>query len=174
CAPYRSTMIKKRTAVRYISGLTYIRYEFFMAMECSLPKEMIMGSKAIVSGITPLHIEIALHYFKSQGADASAYTGRDGDAVALICHEFAEAGLLEMTSDQKHWKATDTMRRYVESVCSVPLPKNARIQPDMVSHLDTILNGRNSRIGDDTIQTRNTKITNVMNEYVTAAPLARF
>ena len=133
-----------------------------------------MGSKAVVSGITPLHVEIALHYFKSQGADTSAYTGREGDAVALICHEFAEAGLLEITGNRNHWKATDAMRLYVESICSVPLPKNARIQPDMVSHLDTILNGRNSRIGDDTIKTRNSKITHVMNEYVASAPLARF
>jgi hypothetical protein len=143
-------------------------------MECGLPKEIIMGSKTVVGGITPLHIEIALHYFKSQGADAGAYTGRDGDAVALICHELAEAGLLEFTGGSEQWKATDAMRLYVESICSVPLPKKACMQPDMVSHLDTILNGRNSRIGDDTIKTRNTKITNVMNEYVTSAPLARF
>ena len=133
-----------------------------------------MGSKTVVGGITPLHIEIALHYFKSLGADAGAYTGRDGDAVALICHELAEAGLLEFTGGSEQWKATDAMRLYVESICSVPLPKKACMQPDMVSHLDTILNGRNSRIGDDTIKTRNTKITNVMNEYVTSAPLARF
>ncbi|MDP4027542.1 MAG: hypothetical protein Q8P42_01035 [Gallionella sp.] len=133
-----------------------------------------MGSKTVVGGITPLHIEIALHYFKSQGADAGAYTGRDGDAVALVCHELSEAGLLEVTGNRNHWKATDAMRRYVESICSVPLPKEACRQPDMVSRLDTILNGKNSRIGDDTIKTRNTKITNVMNEYVTSAPLARF
>jgi len=133
-----------------------------------------MGSKTVVGGITPLHIEIALHYFKSQGADAGAYTGRDGDAVALVCHELAEAGLLEFTGGSEQWKATDAMRLYVESICSVSLPKKAYMQPDMVSRLDTILNGRNSRIGDDTIKTRNTKITNVINEYVTSAPLARF
>jgi len=44
----------------------------------------------------------------------------------------------------------------------------------MIPHLDAILNGRNKRIGDDTVKTRNTKITNVMNEYIAASPLARF
>jgi len=133
-----------------------------------------MGSKALDSGITPLHIEIALHYFKSQNSDAIAFTGRDSDAVAQICHEFADAGLLEIADDNKHWKATDGMRQYVESICRVPLPKDVCMRPDMISHLDAILNGRNRRVGEETIKTRNAKITNVMDEYVKDSPLARF
>ena len=133
-----------------------------------------MGSKALDSGITPLHIELALHYFKSQGSDAIEYTGCDSDVIVRICHEFAEAGLLEIADDNKHWKATDGMRQYVESICRVSLPKNVCTRPDMIPHLDAILNGRNKRIGDDTVKTRNTKITNVMNEYIAASPLARF
>lgn len=135
-----------------------------------------MGSKTLESGITPLHIEIALHYFKfkSQGSDAIAYSGRNSDAVTRICDEFANAGLLERTDDNKHWKATDRMRQYVESICRVSLPENVCMRPDMISHLDAILNGRNRRIGEDTVKTRNTKITNVMNEYVADSPLARF
>ena len=133
-----------------------------------------MGSKALDSGITPLHIEIALHYFKSQYSDVIAYTGRDSDAVAQICHEFADAGLLEIADDNKHWKATDGMRQYVESICRVPLPKDVCMRPDMISHLDAILNGRNRRVGEETIKTRNAKITNVMDEYVKDSPLARF
>lgn len=135
-----------------------------------------MGSKALASGMTPLHIEIALHYFNfnAQDLDPVAYPVCGSDAAALICHELAAAGLLEMTDSRKHWKATDGMRQYVESICGVSLPKNAGVRPDMISHLDTILNGKNRRIGEDTVKTRNTKITNVMNEYVTASPLARF
>ena len=135
-----------------------------------------MGSKALDSGITPLHIEIALHYFKfkSQNSDAIAYTGRDSDAVAQICLEFADAGLLEIADDNKHWKATDGMRQYVESICRVSLPENVCMRPDMISHLDAILNGRNRHVGEETIKTRNAKITNVMDEYVKDSPLARF
>lgn len=51
---------------------------------------------------------------------------------------------------------------------------NASMQPNMISHLDAILNGRNRRIGEDTIKTRNAKITSVMNEYVVDSPLTRF
>lgn len=133
-----------------------------------------MGSKVLDSGITPLHIEIALHYFKSQNPDAIAYTGRDSDAVAQICHEFADAGLLEIADDNKHWKATDGMRQYIESICRVSLPKDVCMRPDMISHLDAILNGRNSRVGEETIKTRNARIANVMDEYVKDSPLARF
>jgi len=60
------------------------------------------------------------------------------------------------------------------SICRVSLPKNVCTRPDMIPHLDAILNGRNKRIGDDTVKTRNIKITNVMNEYIAASPLARF
>lgn len=133
-----------------------------------------MGSKTLDSGITPLHIEIALYYFKSQGSDAIAFSGRDSDAVSRICHEFADAGLLESADDDKHWRATERMRQYVESICRVSLPENVCMRPDMISHLDAILNGRNGRIGEETIKTRNAKITNVINEYVTDSPLARF
>ena len=133
-----------------------------------------MGSKTLGSEITPLHIEIALHYFKSRDSGAIAYTGRDSDAVAQVCHEFADAGLLEIADDNKHWKATDVMRQYVDSLCGVSLPGNAGTRPDMISHLDAILNGRNRRIGEETIKTRNAKITNVMDEYVKDSPLARF
>jgi len=136
-------------------------------------KEMIMGSKALDIGITPLHIEIALHYFRYQDSDAIAYIGHDSVAAEQVCHEFADAGLLEIADDNKHWKATDGLRQYVESICRVSLPNNAYMRPDMVSHLDAILNGRNRRIGDETIKTRNAKIANVMNEYVTDYPLAK-
>ena len=44
----------------------------------------------------------------------------------------------------------------------------------MISHLDAILNGRNRHVGEETIKTRNAKITNVMDEYVKNSPLARF
>ena len=107
-----------------------------------------MGSKALDSGITPLHIEIALHYFKSQNPDAIAYTGRDSDAVAQICHEFADAGLLEIADDNKHWKATDGMRQYVESICRVSLPENVCMPRDMISHLDAFLNGSGVIVGE--------------------------
>lgn len=53
---------------------------FVHGAERGLPKEMIMGSKALDGGVTPLHVAIALRYFRSQDYDAIAYTGRASDA----------------------------------------------------------------------------------------------
>jgi hypothetical protein len=45
---------------------------------------------------------------------------RNSGASELIHREFADAGLLEIAGDNKHWKATDRMRQYVEALCRVP------------------------------------------------------
>lgn len=131
-----------------------------------------MGSKVLGGEITPLHIEIALHYLDLQDSGSVAYAVRDSAAADQVHHEFADAGLLEFADDGKHWRATDGMRLYIESLCRVPLPvKQAGMPPDMVSHLDSILNKGNGSPGEDTI---NTKIAAVMDEYAAIAQQARF
>jgi hypothetical protein len=69
--------------------------------------------------MTPLHIEIALHYYKSKNCRAVVNTSRA--AIARIHDEFLEAGLLEVAGDNNHWKATEKLRLYVDALCNVPL-----------------------------------------------------
>ena len=130
-----------------------------------------MGSKALDGKITPLHIEIALQYFKSKDSKAVAYTRRDGDTPAQIRNELADAGLLEIADDNKTWKATDGMRLYIESLCMVQLPKLPGT--NMSSHLESVLNKKSRRMGDDTVTIHDEKIAAVMNEYAAGAPRVR-
>ena len=100
--------------------------------------------------MTPLHIEIALHYYKSRNTRAVVYTGRDTEAIARIHHEFLEAGLLAIAGENNRWKATEKLRLYIETLCSVPLADG---QPVNSSHEDSpyavILQANN--IGDTTV-----------------------
>lgn len=131
-----------------------------------------IGSNA-TAGITPLHIEIALYYCKPRDSEAVACMGHNIDAVAQIHREFTEAGLLEITGDDKLWKATDGMHRYVEALCRVPLPvMQSEKAPDNISQLDPTLEKRHKYIGDYTIKTRNSKIAAAMAEYLASAPQA--
>lgn len=132
-----------------------------------------MGSKALDGVITPLHIEIALQYFKSRNSKAVAYARRDSDIPTQIRHELADAGLLEMTDDNKQWKATDEMRQYIEALCRVPLPRLSEMHHDMISHLETVLNRKSRRMGDDTVNIHDEKIAAVMDEYMTVTPRTR-
>ncbi len=130
-----------------------------------------MASDTTGDGMTPLHIEIALHYSKSRDSDAAAYTGRDSDAAAQIHREFADAGLLEIAGDNKRWKVTERMRLYVEALCAVPLPvKQQGIQREGIPQPDARPKNRNKNIGDETINTRNQKIAAVMDEYAATTP----
>ncbi|MGA7749227.1 MAG: hypothetical protein WCA63_03690 [Gallionella sp.] len=133
-----------------------------------------MGNKNIGSGITLLHIEIALHYSKSQNSELVSYDGRDSSAAAQIHREFADAGLLEISGDHKHWKAIDRMRIYLETLCKVLLPANQTGKaPDRISQPDATLKRSDKFIGDDTINTRNLKIAAAMDEYLAFTPQSR-
>ena len=133
-----------------------------------------MTSDTPEGGMTPLHIEIALHYCKSQDSEVAAYIGRDSDATAQIHREFADAGLLEIAGDNKHWKATERMHLYVEALCRVPLPINQPgMPPDRISQPEAIQKEKNKNIGDETINTRNQKIASVMDEYLATTPQAK-
>ena len=133
-----------------------------------------MGSKSPVVVMTPLHIEIALHYSRSKSSEVTAYVGRDSDATARIHRQFADAGLLEFAGDSKHWKATELMRRYVENLCRVSLPSNhPGVNNDGIAQLEAVMNERNKDIGEATINTRNYVIAAVMDEYWASTPLAK-
>lgn len=133
-----------------------------------------MGRNASGVGMTPLHIEIALHYSKPQDSAGVAYTGRDSDATAQIHREFAEAGLLEIAGDNKYWKATDRLRQYVEALCRVPLPNNIHgMQPDRISPLDALQEKGHKFTGEETINTHNSKIAAAMDEYLANTPQSR-
>ena len=64
-----------------------------------------MGRNAPGVAKTPLHIEIALHYSKSEDSADVAYAGRDSDATAQVHREFADAGLLDVARDSKRQDA---------------------------------------------------------------------
>jgi len=122
--------------------------------------------------MTPLHIEIALHYFKSRGSKVAAFTGRDSDAAARIHREFLGAGLLEIAGDNRHWKGTDKLRLYVEALCDVPLPTAQSVHSaDDHAPYAAILKEKN--IGDTTVRTRNAKISTVVDRYRSLTPLAK-
>lgn len=122
--------------------------------------------------MTPLHIEIALYYFKSRGSKTAAFTGRDIDAVARIHQEFLGAGLLENAGDNRHWKGTDKLRLYVEALCDVPVPATQSVHSsEDIAQYASIL--RDSDIGDTTVRTRNAIISTVLDKYRTVTPLAK-
>lgn len=131
-----------------------------------------MESNALGGGMTPLHIEVALHYYKSRDTEVVAYTGRDIDATARFHREFLDAGLLEIAGDNKHWKATDKLRLYLEALCNVPLPAEQPVMSaDENSPYAAILQEKN--IGDTTVKTRNAKIATVMDKYLAVTSRAK-
>lgn len=122
--------------------------------------------------MTPLHIEIALHYYKSRNTRAAIYTGRDTEAIARIHDEFLEAGLLAIAGENNRWKATEKLRLYIEALCNAPLAGGRPVNsPDEDSPYAAILQANN--IGDTTVRTRNERIAMVVNKYLTVTPLAK-
>lgn len=122
--------------------------------------------------MTPLHIEVALHYYKFRDAGVVAYTGCDIDTTVRIHREFLDAGLLEIAGDNNHWKATEKLSLYIEALCNVPLPAEQPVMSaDENSPYAAILQEKN--IGDATVKTRNAKIATVVDKYLTVTPLAK-
>ncbi len=126
-----------------------------------------MGSNPAGSTVTPLHIEIALHYFKYRDSTSLTYAGNNGELAEKIHREFIDAGLLEATSNNRLWKATNRLRQYIEILCKTPLSINEPKAPsDKNYQLDNLMRRSNKFIGEETINTRNSIIAAAMNEYL--------
>jgi hypothetical protein len=128
-----------------------------------------MENKVSGDVMTPLHIEVALHYFKSLDSSDTAYTGSDAGTTARIHRELIDAGLLEATGNNKHYKATAGLRSYMKSLCGVPLPA----KESGISQLDAKQNEGGKYIGMETVGTRSSKIAALMEEYKSMAPKSK-
>ena len=129
-----------------------------------------MDNKTSGGDATPLHIEIALHYSKPHNSEPAAFKGHDSNAMAQVHREFAAAGLLEVAEDKRRWKATARMRLYLEELCKVPLPAKQNVN---ISQPGSKAETGKGFIGNETINTRNTKIATAMDEYLASTPQSR-
>lgn len=84
--------------------------------------------------MTPLEIEIALHYY----ARANDY--RDGDlsapAVRAAMDKFSAEGLIESTTDpdaRAAYRRTPRLECYVHALCKTPLPIQQWVMPEQTT-----------------------------------------
>lgn len=68
--------------------------------------------------MSPLAIEIMLHYFYSD----SAFPKEDTRAAISAVGDMRNAGMLEFSTPKQHDIITDRGRAYVQFLCSVPMP----------------------------------------------------
>ena len=82
--------------------------------------------------MTPLEIEILLHYYYSRDYD---YTNLCSPAVREACERFVELGLLEEINScstplkNKYIGNIDALEPYVKALCSVKLPVQTWVIP---------------------------------------------
>jgi hypothetical protein len=71
--------------------------------------------------LTPLEVEILLHYYYSSAQD---FKNLDCSAVKEAIDKFCEAGILTEWSNRtpRYYKNDEALELYVKTICAIPLP----------------------------------------------------
>jgi hypothetical protein len=77
--------------------------------------------------VTPLMVEIALHYYVNSVTD---FPRLNAPAVQLAMSVFMEHGLLEECDDGPQYQGTEGLTTWINALCSVPFPVQQWVIPE--------------------------------------------
>lgn len=79
--------------------------------------------------MTPLHIQIAIHYHVSRGPYAHGTPHGNSTATNNFTDELYRAGLLRWNEEQQCFEGTEACKVWVNALCAVPLPVQQWVIP---------------------------------------------